>query len=407
MISIRSKKSKACVLFTGLLGLSVIGCGGSTDVAGFPFPFPGNPTSSATPTTFEFLAVPNSGATPGSVSVRQIDLATGNTAELPGSPVNVAPGFNQDDPTMVVFSPDQRFAYVPNANTNLISAFTLDRDNSRLVPVPGSPFASGVQPTCSVAVHPNGRFLFCGGGDKVTSFSIADNGALTAVPDSSRSIGSKGFIAPNPCLMANGGQFLYVPGGDDGIYGFSVNASNGLLTQIALGRQGGTVEAIALHPNGQVLCAPVRNIPVTMKEEILPVVETTTVVRSLRIEADGKLTKLADRTIPFTPCGVSFSQAARLYVGSRGGNSVFGFEVNGSTGAITVINQGVGFPGGAIDTCFPVVDPSDKFVYASAQGDNKVFGYRIEDNGYLTALAGSPFSNFIGPAVPAVVRFTR
>ncbi len=110
-------------------------------------------------------------------------------------------------------------------------------------------------------------------------------------------------------------------------------------------------------------------------------VETTTVVRSLRIEADGKLTKLVDRPIPFTPCGVSFSQAARLYVGSRGGNSVFGFEVNGSTGAITTLNQGAGFPGGTIDTCFPVVDPSDKFVYASAQGDTRCLAIELKTMG--------------------------
>ena len=400
------KNVTACGLFAGLLGLSLIGCGSEEEFAVFPLPFP-TPTSSTTPTSFEFLVVPNSKATPGSVSVRQVDLASGTTAELPGSPVQVASNSLENDPTMVVFSADQRFAYVPNANSNLISAFSLDRANSRLVAVPGSPFASGVNPTCSVAIHPNGRFLFCGGGDQVTTFSIAtDTGALTPVPDSSRFIGSKGFIAPNPSLLTNNGQFLYIPGGDDGIYGFSVNAANGLLTQIPLGSQHGTVEAIALHPNGQQLCAPVRSL-VPARTEVLPTVQTTDVVRSLTIQGDGTLTRSFDEPIAFTPCGVTFSQAGRLYVGSRGSSGVFGFNVNGTTGAFSALNQGQGFPAGTVDSCFPVVDPSDQFLYVSALGDNQVFGFRIGSEGNLTSVPGSPFGNVLGPAVPAVARFTR
>jgi hypothetical protein len=59
---------------------------------------------------------------------------------------------DSDDP--IAISSDGQFLMAVNGGSNTIAVFSINSDGS-LVPVPGSPFASGGQTPCSVAI--NGR----------------------------------------------------------------------------------------------------------------------------------------------------------------------------------------------------------------------------------------------------------
>jgi hypothetical protein len=80
-----------------------------------------------------------------------------------------------------------QFAYVANDASNNVSAYSIGA-NGALTPVPGSPFAAGIQPV-SVAVDPTGKFAYVANlrqnlGGNVSAYNIGANGALTPVPGS-------------------------------------------------------------------------------------------------------------------------------------------------------------------------------------------------------------------------------
>ena len=59
-------------------------------------------------------------------------------------------------PAMVAVDPSGRFAYVAGGG---VTAFTIDSTMGTLTPIPGSPFAAGLN-TLSVAVDPSGKFVY-------------------------------------------------------------------------------------------------------------------------------------------------------------------------------------------------------------------------------------------------------
>jgi DNA-binding beta-propeller fold protein YncE len=80
------------------------------------------------------------------------------------------------------------FAYVANSSTNNVSGFRI-RENGALTPLPGSPFAVGVQPIL-MTVDPVGQFLYLANFHQtIYGFRIGENGALTPLPGSPVAVG--------------------------------------------------------------------------------------------------------------------------------------------------------------------------------------------------------------------------
>src|SRR5437660_559511 len=77
-----------------------------------------------------------------------------------------------------------QFAYVANADSGNISAYSID-SNGSLTPVPGSPFIAGVEPFC-VSVDSMAKFAYATNfsGNNVSAYRIGSNGALTLVSGS-------------------------------------------------------------------------------------------------------------------------------------------------------------------------------------------------------------------------------
>jgi DNA-binding beta-propeller fold protein YncE len=72
-----------------------------------------------------------------------------------GNPAGVLGPDDTDDP--LIISPDGRWLLAVNGGSNTIAVFGIERDGS-LTPVAGSPFPSGGQTPCSIAI--NGRYVY-------------------------------------------------------------------------------------------------------------------------------------------------------------------------------------------------------------------------------------------------------
>jgi 6-phosphogluconolactonase len=86
-----------------------------------------------------------------------------------------------------------------------------------------------------------------------------------------------------------------------------------------------------------------------------------------------------------------------VYVANRGSNNISAYVVDSTTGALSPV-PGAPFAAG-LGPYSLAVDPSNKFVYVANQGSNNVSAYQLEnETGALTPVSGSPFAAGTGPA---------
>ncbi len=126
--------------------------------------------------------------------------ANGVLMPVPGSPF--AAGIN---PISVAVDPTAQYVYVANMGANNVSAYSIGA-NGTLMPVPGSPFKAGIGPL-SVAVGPMGKFAYVANqtGNDVSAFRIGANGGLAPVPGSPFKAGD----LPESVAVDSTGKFVY------------------------------------------------------------------------------------------------------------------------------------------------------------------------------------------------------
>jgi 6-phosphogluconolactonase (cycloisomerase 2 family) len=146
--------------------------------------------------TGRFAYVPN--ANSNNVSAYAINTTTGALSPVPGS---FAAGTG---PIYVAVDPTGRFAYVPNETSNNVSAYGIDSTTGALSPVPGSPFAAG-SASARVTLEPTGRFAYVlnANSNNVSAYGInTTTGALSPVPGSPFAAGA------NPAGISTGIRYL-------------------------------------------------------------------------------------------------------------------------------------------------------------------------------------------------------
>jgi len=115
-----------------------------------PFSVPGGPYSVKANSSGPFLYASNSYPSypTGSVAGYTIDTVTGSLTAVPGSPF-VAGAV----PVGTAVDPAGRFVFTANQGSSMnnftgtVSAYAVDANTGALAPVPGSPFAAGLEPT--------------------------------------------------------------------------------------------------------------------------------------------------------------------------------------------------------------------------------------------------------------------
>jgi 6-phosphogluconolactonase (cycloisomerase 2 family) len=215
-------------------------------------------------------------------------------------------------------------------------------------------------------------------GGTLASFKVdATTGALTEAPGSPISaFGCAWAVAATP-----NGKFAYVGDQCNGqVEVLSINASTGDLTDLG---------PTSLANNDSVPW--VSSIAITPDSKYLYVSDNVQLNGFSINQTSGALTALPGfpMTLGTQPFSVATSPDGKyVYVSDDSDDTIYGFSVNSSTGALTAI-PGSPFPC-LVSACDGLtVDGAAKFVYASAQGDKAVQGWKIGTNGALTSVGAS------------------
>jgi len=327
------------------------------------------------------------------------------------------------------------FAYVSNADSSTITAYSVNSATGALVAVSGSPFG-GVNGPLALALAPNSDFLAVGNlnGGGISVFRVSKTtGSLTAVANSPFSTGGSGF--PARSLFHTTGNFFYAGlqlSPTNEIAGFSVDPSTGALTplpnspfpgQPAIG--GGGVNSLALHPSGNFLYASgsfqgIAGYSVDSAGNLTQLPGSPFAVAgafpnsTLVVHPSGNFLYMADfdadgvRVFPIASDGSLGGEIAGspffsgtgakdlvldltgkfAYVINDGDSNVTAFRVDTNTGSLTFIgNTNTGLSPFGL-----TVDSSGKSLYVTNQSDGNVSACSINSGtGALSPVAGSPF----------------
>ncbi len=310
-----------------------------TQISGSPFvEGASEPHSIAAAPSNKFLYVVNRGDS--DVSVLSIDSATGSIAAV-GAPIR-APV----NALNLAIHPAGNFLYVTNVlQPGTVSAFSIDRTNGTLSPVPGSPFNAGAGISDSLAITPSGKFLYVTNSPPsiISGYAISSGtGALTPIAGSpfAAGMGAKG-IAVSP-----GGRFLYVSDSYGGtILAYAIDEASGALATVARSPfpAGSHPTALAIDPDGKFLYA------------------------------------INEATL----------------------GTISAFRIDQNSGALAPVTGSPFLTGPAASAI--VIDPSGRFLSATLQleDNGKLASFRIDPaTGALKAIDGSPFD--AGPYPTAV-----
>ena len=331
------------------------------------------------------------------VSVYAISAGSGALVPVAGSPF--ATGVQ---PLSVAIDPSGTFAYVTNITANSISAYTIDPGTGALADVPGQIFAAGNGPA-SVAVHPSGNFLYAvnlgsTAGD-ISAYTIDADGAPRPLAGPNVVAGRNArSIAVDPS-----GKFAYVANnGSNDVSGYTIDTGSGALTPIDADPNtvpidnfaaGTSPDAVAIHPSGKF--AYVSNFG---SNDVSAYTITPLTGVLVPIDADPSTVAIDNFPAPVGshPFGVAFHPSGKFaYVPNNAQGTVSAYTVDAATGALTAIGN---FPAG-LGPQSVTVDPSGKFAYVANNGSNNVSAYTIDaSSGALAPVAGSPFDAGTGPS---------
>jgi 6-phosphogluconolactonase (cycloisomerase 2 family) len=296
-------------------------------------------------------------------------------------------------PEQIVPEPSGRFAYgIGTNNFGSIATYSVDPVTGVLTNT-GLSFSAGVSVPgpLQAIVDPTGRFLYIANSstNNVTALQInTTDGSLSCLgspapgpPCTTYTDGTLNF--PVGVTEDGLGKFVYVTdgGGDDLVHGFSVNADGSLakLVPTSSFATGSLPGFAAIEPTNTYLYVPNSG---------------ANTITGFKINADGSLSEVTAAGSPFTvgsassnPTMVVVHPSGKfLYVTASGDNKVYGFSVNASTGALTALaGAGSSLPTGNFPNGL-AMDPGGSFVIAANLGDNTLNYFAVNSaSGLLTA----------------------
>jgi len=309
------------------------------------------------------------------VSAYTVDATTGALAVV-GTPI--ATGAS---PSAIVGSSDKRFVFVANGGSNDVSAFTVDPTTGALTAAPGSPYPAGTNPQAMVVIDslagPEYLFVTNAGSDNFSAFDIDANGALSHRSVPATPFGTTGKGPTSIAVPPNGG-WVYVAnhGGSNDI---SVSPlGSGIDVPGSPFPAGGNPLCLAFGAKGLFLY--------TANPDA-----TNPTISGFRVDpGTGALSPLSGSPFPIPVSHyIAIDQSgAYLYVTS--GANILGYGIDATTGALTALP---GFPVAAGLNAYSIaIDPINQFLYVANDDAANVSGFTLDaSTGALTPMASSPF----------------
>ncbi len=251
---------------------------------------------------------------------------------------------------------------------------------------PSSPFSltTNTDAPAETAVEPTSRFVFVADstGANVEGFTTGSTLSSTTLTPSLTSVNTA-VADPQGTLIYALGTNLITP--------LFVSGFNGNLTVSSdVLNLSGTWTSGAIDPTGQWLVALDSAGKLIQSFQITP-------IQNASSTPDGKLTAGTSLATGLaTPSSVTFDPLGRfVFVSDATAGSVTAFAFNESNGTITATGQIT--PVSATGTGRVSIDASGTYLYAAVTGNGTsinsgVAAFKINSNGSLTPLAGSPFA---------------
>jgi 6-phosphogluconolactonase len=281
----------------------------------------------------------------------------------------------------VEIDPTNSWVYTAGVSANQIAGFSIDHATGNLTAIPGTPIAAGAAVN-GLAISSDSKCLiasnFSGGaGTKVTSFSINQTtGALTKVADYT------GGTNPGGIAIDPQNRFVYVANyGSNNISGYTINTSTCSLVFINNYASGSSPDAISVHSNGKFVFTG--NASASGGVTALSIDQSTGDLTLLNTYVTSNATNGS---------GVEIDKTGnQIYVTARGGGGaglgkVWGYNINKTTGDLTVINSWATNDG-----------PNDVRILGSG---NFVFTANTESN-TVTVLVRDLATGNLTPATPS------
>jgi 6-phosphogluconolactonase len=290
------------------------------------------------------------------------------------------------------------------AGTNTIGGFDQHADGS-LTTMAGSPFAAGGAGTGtiigsqgSIQSTADGRWVLAvdAGSDQISVLGVGGDGTLTVAPGSPVSSGGI-----EPVSIAVHGDLVYVANEGNSTTGSNYTgltlASDGRLTPLA----DSTVPLPPTALPGDVLFnATGKNL---IGVEVGTTDPSTFLIDSFLVGGNGRLTPAAGS--PFAaeaagPFGSEFSPADphHLYVsnahGGANNGSVSAFSVNPNAKLKSI--TGSPFADGQTAPCWVEISHDGRYLFTVNTGSTTISSYRILANGSLTLIGSTPFRSGTG-----------
>jgi Lactonase, 7-bladed beta-propeller len=283
----------------------------------------------------------------------------------------------------LAISPPSRELFVGDHVLDQVSAFVLNGD--QYLAAPSSPYPGGAGPSSleAVTTTPNGKFLYVLGlSGTISAFSIANNGALTAIS------GSPISVPPNSVEAAidASSKFLFVVTGSS-VSAFTINSTSGALSAVG---QPVALPGSTLPTPGFAATTPIGNFL------YVPLSAVNSVAAFSFNMTTGALTAVPGSPFPVGSMPQSLTATSTtIYVMGSLDKKISAFAWDKSTGALSEIGgspfDSQGASGGDMATL------SGRYLYASRVNNlilpttDAIVGFAIDSSGALTPIPGSPF----------------
>ncbi len=168
--------------------------------------------------SFLYARTTGNGADPGGVAAYTIDKTNGNLTQI-GVGLFTAGIWSVG----FAITPNSQYAYITNAFSSFISAFSVNSDGS-LTPFSSDPNGPAVGSAGDIQITPDGKYAYVlsGGGQYISTFSIDQNGVLSTV-------GSDLHLGGNLLNITIKDSFLYIlDAGNNEVLMFSIDTLGGL-----------------------------------------------------------------------------------------------------------------------------------------------------------------------------------
>ena len=366
-------------------------------------PLSGTVTWSSATTTVASIGANNGialGVGTGAGSPTSLITATESGTACPGPAACVG------TTTLTVVPAVSRFAYVGDLNDNTstaIAEFSVDVANANLIPL--NPASVGGKFPQQLVVHPSGKFVYEIDDTNFVQLYDFSAGQLALVPNppgSPYQAGNSGF---GKAIIDPTGQFLYVvnnlanpPSPVDGVYGFTINQSDGSL--IAIGTAGVPLLSDASTP---ALSTPVDVLMDRQGKYLYVVNSGNNKINAYSIDpGSGALSSLLTSPTIGTGAAPSFGAMdpsnTHLYVANTLDNSITVLKI-APDGTLT--SGGADTPvAGATFLINVAVDPTGKYLYAAdsaGTAGNNLYAYVLNPDGTLPATAAASYATGAGP----------